>query len=82
MSTARVMADTLALAKAEGLRVALLPTWYDVDEEPSLARLLLELETTATDIAVHTRAFFAVNQELTQVLRRQWSLAPLGDRHG
>jgi rSAM/selenodomain-associated transferase 1 len=81
MSTPRVTADTLALAKAEGLRVTLLPTWYDVDEAPALARLLLELETATTDSAVHTRAFFATQQELTQELRRQWRHARLDNRH-
>ena len=30
MSTPSVAADTLALAKEEGLRVGILPTWYDV----------------------------------------------------
>lgn len=31
MSTPDVLADTLALAKATGLTVSLLPAWYDVD---------------------------------------------------
>jgi len=40
MSTPHVAADTLALARAEGLRVKLLPRWYDVDDGDSLDRLL------------------------------------------
>ena len=31
MSTPNVLADTLALARASGLVVSLLPAWYDVD---------------------------------------------------
>jgi uncharacterized protein len=31
MSTPHVLADTLGLAKATGLTVSLLPTWYDID---------------------------------------------------
>jgi uncharacterized protein len=73
MSTPRVTTDTLALAKAEGLRVALLPTWYDIDEEPSLVRLLNELATSADELACHTRAFFAANPGLVQTLQTRWS---------
>ena len=43
MSTSHVLADTLALAREENLRVALLPAWYDVDDAASLARLIAEL---------------------------------------
>jgi len=39
MSTAHVMADTLELAKASGLVVSLLPTWYDVDTIADLQQL-------------------------------------------
>jgi hypothetical protein len=56
MSTAHVTADTLALAAEEGLSVALLPTWYDVDDSASLARLATELSTAPPDVAPHTRA--------------------------
>jgi glycosyltransferase A (GT-A) superfamily protein (DUF2064 family) len=40
MSTEHVLDDTLALAGEGGLKVQLLPTWYDVDDVPSLARLV------------------------------------------
>ena len=43
MSTAHVLADTLALAKTSGLTVSLLPTWYDVDTIADLHKLDLEI---------------------------------------
>ena len=57
MSTSHVTTDTLALAAEEGLKVALLPTWYDVDDAQSLARLKAELATAPPEVAPHTRAF-------------------------
>jgi rSAM/selenodomain-associated transferase 1 len=38
-STAAVTAETLARARRLGLRLALLPTWFDVDRAEDLARL-------------------------------------------
>jgi glycosyltransferase A (GT-A) superfamily protein (DUF2064 family) len=58
MSTPRVLRDTLALADEEGLRVALLPTWYDVDDLPSLLRLRAEV-TKRPGVAPHTGAFLS-----------------------
>lgn len=55
MSTPQVLADTQALAAEEGLRVALLPVWYDVDDAASLARLKAELTNTPGDVAPYTR---------------------------
>jgi rSAM/selenodomain-associated transferase 1 len=57
MSTPDVVADTLALADEEGLRVKLLPTWYDVDDAASLTRLIAELSGAPAEVAAHTRAF-------------------------
>jgi rSAM/selenodomain-associated transferase 1 len=57
MSTSHVLRDTLALARQEGLRVKLLPGWYDVDDRQSLARLAAELRQAAPGTAPHTRAF-------------------------
>ncbi len=57
MSTPRVTADTLILAEAEGLRVQLLPAWFDVDDVESLRRLTAELVTTPAHVAPHTRSF-------------------------
>lgn len=56
MSTPEVLADTLHLAAQEGLRVALLPSWYDVDDAQSLARLRAELAEAPTGVARHTKA--------------------------
>ncbi len=59
MSTVHVAADTMALARAEGLRLKLLPKWYDVDDGDSLARLVTELSNAPGEVAPHTRAFLA-----------------------
>lgn len=55
MSTPTVLADTLAIAAREGVRVALLPAWYDVDTGEELAHLTHELHTVAATTAHHTR---------------------------
>jgi rSAM/selenodomain-associated transferase 1 len=52
MSTPNTLADTLALADAAGLRVALLPPWYDVDGPEDLERL-----TRDVGLGRHTREF-------------------------
>jgi rSAM/selenodomain-associated transferase 1 len=57
MSTPRVTADTLAIAAEEGLRVHLLPAWYDVDDAESLRRLGTELTQAACTRTHHTRRF-------------------------
>jgi len=57
MSTPHVVRDTLALAAELGLRVALLPTWYDVDTAAELDRLRAELAESREGTARHTRAF-------------------------
>jgi hypothetical protein len=56
MSTPRVLADTLSLAAEEGLRVHLLPEWYDVDDARSLSWLIAEL-ARRPEVARHTRRF-------------------------
>ena len=57
MSTPHVAADTLAVAQAENLSVALLPVWYDVDDVASLRRLREELDRAPAQVAPHTRSF-------------------------
>jgi len=52
-----VLTDTLRIAAEEKLKVELLPPWYDVDDEASLARLRDELAVAPTDVASHTRTF-------------------------
>jgi rSAM/selenodomain-associated transferase 1 len=64
MSTANVTTDTLNLAKEEGLRVELLPEWYDIDSAVSLARLMDELVEAPCQVAPHTRAFLEDHPEL------------------
>ncbi len=70
MSTATVTADTLAIAKEEGLSVSLLPTWYDVDDGASLMRLIKELDGIDSQIAIHTRKFIEQNS-IRQLLFRE-----------
>jgi len=56
-STRLVFAKTLERAAESGLKVELLPVWYDVDDQPSLLRLTGELmngEAGAREIAPHT----------------------------
>jgi rSAM/selenodomain-associated transferase 1 len=47
-STDSVAATTLARATARGLKVAKLPTWFDVDDMESLTRLLVEAQGHAS----------------------------------
>jgi len=67
MSTNTVLQDTLALAKEENLRTALLPGWYDVDTVTELNRLTTDLQATDHQIAPCTRHFLQnlMPQELT-----------------
>lgn len=60
MSTPDVLTDTLAIAAEDGLSVELLPTWYDVDDAESLARLMKELTTAPPEVARHTRTLLRV----------------------
>ena len=59
MSTPTVLADTLALARELGLRVDLLPAWYDVDTVAELRRLAAALRAAPPDVAAYTRAFLS-----------------------
>ena len=60
MSTPDVLTDTLRIAAEEGLRVELLPVWYDVDDGESLARLRSELAVAPPDVAPYTSEFLKV----------------------
>jgi rSAM/selenodomain-associated transferase 1 len=55
MSTPTVLQETLMLADALHLRVALLPPWYDVDTIDDLARLHAELAEAPAEFAPRTR---------------------------
>ena len=60
MSTPHVLADTLALAEANGLSVSLLPTWYDVDTIGDLHRLEDEVTgLSANGSALATRRWLS-----------------------
>lgn len=59
MSTPTVVAETLALAHAMGLRTALLPPWYDVDTATELWRLRDELRTAPPHVCPATRLMLA-----------------------
>jgi len=65
MSTPHVTADTLALAAEEGLRVRLLPGWYDVDDARTLTRLTAELQNKP-EVAHHTRRFLERHRLMTE----------------
>lgn len=56
MSTPTVSEDTIRQAEANGLRVYLLPEWYDVDTPDDLKRVSAELKANPA-IAPHTAAY-------------------------
>jgi glycosyltransferase A (GT-A) superfamily protein (DUF2064 family) len=58
-STGRVLAQTLERADSFGLRVHLLPPWYDIDTAADLARLRVYLETVPPEICPATRQLLA-----------------------
>jgi rSAM/selenodomain-associated transferase 1 len=59
MSTSTVVTETLARAQEQGLRVACLPRWYDVDTYEDLERLIEELLLQPDHLAQHTRTFLS-----------------------
>ena len=73
MSTPTVTADTIALAETEGLKVSLLPTWYDIDDAASLLRLMKEVENLNSTIAVHTSKFLG-QRSIRQLLSKHTPL--------
>ena len=56
-STSMVLGRTLDRAQRHGLRVACLPTWFDVDTGADLERLRVELEASPGTSPRHTRGF-------------------------
>ena len=62
MSTPTVAAETMALAKEEGLYLVTLPTWYDIDDLASLARLIKEMENHDSANMTHARRFIFQNE--------------------
>ena len=57
-STAEVVPETIRRAEANGLKVARLPLWFDVDTGVDLERLKASLDSTQENTARHTRRFF------------------------
>jgi uncharacterized protein len=57
-STPRMFAETADRARELGLRVALLPLWFDVDTVLDLVRLESALRSTPGPAPRHTRQFF------------------------
>lgn len=58
-STDQVLAQTVERAQCLGLRIHLLPPWYDIDTPADARRLARELPTLPPDRLPHTRAFLA-----------------------
>ncbi|HEV8342116.1 MAG TPA: TIGR04282 family arsenosugar biosynthesis glycosyltransferase [Candidatus Binatia bacterium] len=56
-STAHVFSVTMRRAQAKGLKVACLPTWYDVDTPEDLKRLRESLHSYSGHEAEHTKQF-------------------------
>jgi glycosyltransferase A (GT-A) superfamily protein (DUF2064 family) len=56
LSTPTVLIDTMRLAQADNRRVNLLPPWYDVDDQFSLARLIVDLQAREAAVAPQTRS--------------------------
>jgi hypothetical protein len=71
-STNRVFSQTIERAEEEGLDVEVLPSWYDVEDGPSLDRLREELFGTADGACPVTRGYHAPHTRrfLAQLLRR------------
>lgn len=61
----------MAAAEAAGRRVALLPTWYDVDTVQEVERLRAELAADPAAFAPRTRA---------RLSRLSWSGQPVPER--
>ncbi len=57
-STPRVLPETMRRAEARGLRVACLPSWFDVDNPEDLDRLVASLANADGQGPHHTRQFF------------------------
>jgi len=60
-STPEVLSETVQRATRLGLRMAYLPTWYDIDTPADLPRLRAALAQPYTHALHHTRAFFTTS---------------------
>jgi len=57
-SSARVLAQTLERAQSLDLKVALTPSWYDIDTAADARRLFRDSLSIPIDHLIHTRTFF------------------------
>ncbi len=62
MSMPTVAAETIMLAKEEGLHLVTLPIWYDIDDVASLSRLIKEIDNHDSSNATYTRQFIFQNE--------------------
>lgn len=56
-STSQVLAETVRRAEAQGLHIAYLPPWFDVDTPADLVRLQAALTQDNGELCAHTRRF-------------------------
>jgi rSAM/selenodomain-associated transferase 1 len=71
-STPQVLGETVRRAEAKGLRVAMLPAWFDIDVAADLERLQRSLRELDGDLARHTRRFFETRFRSTAVSEIPW----------
>lgn len=69
-STETTCAQTIAALRRTRHRVAVLPSWYDVDEVADLRRLACELSGPAGQRAPRTAALLTTSASLTRALER------------
>jgi uncharacterized protein len=61
-STIHVLSETIRRAEAEGLRIACLPSWFDVDIPGDLERLSASIAEMQGEAPAHTRRFFLARE--------------------
>jgi rSAM/selenodomain-associated transferase 1 len=78
-STSGVLAETVRRAEACGLRVACLPSWYDVDTPDDLARLRSALAAAPDGAPRHTRGILLAHptRRLSEVPWKTTSTRPI-----
>ncbi len=72
-STPVVLTETIRRAEARGLRVRLLPPWFDVDTAEDLERLRSHLEKTDGLGPRHTRRFLMAGSAKTRLSETPWT---------
>jgi len=72
-STPAVLPETIRRARAKGLRIALLPSWFDVDTAEEMERLRRDLETADGSAPRHTRSFLKARAEDARLSETPWT---------